>query len=300
MSFKILQHKLPDGRTLSYVDTDPQQQKTAGALVFFHGFPGSCTQGIELMEKSGGQKLRLISVDRPGLGGSSPHPRPTLLTLARDLEHLLNKLNVKKVYLLGISGGAPYATAATYFFQNLNSSKIKVQKLGLICPLASLAEEKNIEAMGRSKALLKLYKKTPWLAKPVLNLWRTLVTNNPEKRMRYLISTYPPRDQQVLNNIEAIDELISYFVSAMKQGVSGLIADLDNYTKPWPFPVESIEARTHIWHGTSDTVVPLQVGRWYAEKLPAAVWRELPDEGHFSLPILYMRAILEEFCLEEK
>ena len=60
-----------DGRTLTYSEVgDPQ-----GPLVIHnHGGPSSRLEAYLLAESASRSGLRLICVDRPGIGQSSPHP----------------------------------------------------------------------------------------------------------------------------------------------------------------------------------------------------------------------------------
>jgi pimeloyl-ACP methyl ester carboxylesterase len=292
MSLEILEHSLPDGRRLSFVDTGPRKPL---AIVFFHGFPGSCTQGIDLMKAAlPAESMRLISIDRPGLGGSSLDPQASLLSVAQDLQDLLTSRGVSQTYLLGISGGAPYATAMAALLSEQKNMPLQLKGLGLVCPLPSLAVPENLQAMGRTQGLLKLYRSAPWLGFGVLSLWRKIMSENSLGRMRGLIRTYPSVDRKVLAAEEAQKELVSYFQSAMVQGVRGLMKDLDNYLEPWPFETAQIKAPIKIWHGTVDTVVPYKAGEWYQRLFPQAIWTRMDNEGHFSLPILYMRRILTE------
>ncbi len=56
-------------------------------------------------------RARIISVDRPGYGLSSPQPNRTILDHAKDVDYLANHLGLDSYAVLGISGGGPYALA---------------------------------------------------------------------------------------------------------------------------------------------------------------------------------------------
>lgn len=57
------------------------------------------------------RNVRLISVDRPGLGGSTPHPSKTLGSVAEDLGELVRDVADRPVPVIGNSQGAPFALA---------------------------------------------------------------------------------------------------------------------------------------------------------------------------------------------
>ncbi len=52
---------------------------------------------------------------------------------------------------------------------------------------------------------------------------------------------------------------------------------------PWGFPLEEIRTEVHLWYWEGDTIVPPQMGRYLASRLPRAVPHFLPGGGHFSI-----------------
>lgn len=119
---------LNDGRVLSYAEFgDP----SGHPVIAFHGFPG-CRLELwphhPLLYHLG---VRLITPDRPGAGNSTPQPERRLLDYPTDIIQLADHLQLGKVGLLGISGGAPYAVACAYA---LPAERISM--VGLMAPAA--------------------------------------------------------------------------------------------------------------------------------------------------------------------
>ena len=56
--------------------------------------------------------IRVIGVDRPGIGSSTPHLYANVLDWAGDLELLMDTLGIETACIAGLSGGGPYALAA--------------------------------------------------------------------------------------------------------------------------------------------------------------------------------------------
>lgn len=82
---------LPDGRNLGYA----QYGSLNGRPIFFmHGFPGSRLEGAGFHALGLELGARVIAVDRPGIGWSSPYPNRTLLDFPKDLEHLADHLGL--------------------------------------------------------------------------------------------------------------------------------------------------------------------------------------------------------------
>src|SRR5689334_16377134 len=100
---------LPNGHRLGYAEYgDP-----TGTPVFaFHGTPAS-RLGFDWADGAAKRAaVRLIAVDRPGIGISSAQKRWTLLSHAADTELLADALNISRFGVLGWSGGGPYVLAS--------------------------------------------------------------------------------------------------------------------------------------------------------------------------------------------
>ena len=82
---------LPDGRKLGYA----QYGLLTGRPIFYlHGLPGSRLEGAGFDELALKLGARVIAVDRPGIGWSSPYPNRTLLDHPKDLEQLAKHLDL--------------------------------------------------------------------------------------------------------------------------------------------------------------------------------------------------------------
>ena len=97
-----VQVRLPDGRMMAIAEYgDP-----AGLpVLYFHGFP-ACRLEAGLI---GDLPVRLLALDRPGYGGSTPKPGRTLLDWPQDVAHVADQLGLDTLHLVGLSGGGPYA-----------------------------------------------------------------------------------------------------------------------------------------------------------------------------------------------
>lgn len=78
-------------------------------IIYCHGVPSCRLEAASLHDPSVKSKVRIIAIDRSGIGLSSPLSKRTILDFADDVRVLLGHLRIKRVYALGYSGGAPYA-----------------------------------------------------------------------------------------------------------------------------------------------------------------------------------------------
>jgi pimeloyl-ACP methyl ester carboxylesterase len=282
MNYKKL--KLSDGRMLAYYDNESMQGVSA---LFFHGFPASGYQGMSLEHSKYATRLRIISPDRPGLGGSDPNPNASVESFAKDLEELLNHLNIEKIQLIGVSGGSPYLTAAAAHLGD------RAEKAILICPLGPLCLKEVRSHMPKElKALLKVHRIVPWFAPLYFNKGIRVFEKDPYGQFEKIKLSFPPVDQQALKSEEFNEILVQSSLRAYQQGSVGVIADINNYLKPWKFDVKKINVPFSIWHGDLDERVPLAVGQWYQRNLNKVQFQVVPGEGHFSLPWKYVDQVL--------
>ena len=100
---------LADGRVLEYWEGgDP-----AGPGMIFHpGTPATRVFGRWGHDAAVAAGVRLVSVNRPGYGGSTMITgEPSLLAVGRDTASLAAHLDLDQYAVFGSSGGAPFAVA---------------------------------------------------------------------------------------------------------------------------------------------------------------------------------------------
>ena len=104
--------KLKDGRLLGYAEYGAPEGKP---VFYFHGFPGSRLDWL-LCDASAAAELniRIIAIDRPGMGLSDFKRGREILDWPDDVVELADVLQVDRFAVLGISGGGPYACACAF------------------------------------------------------------------------------------------------------------------------------------------------------------------------------------------
>jgi len=66
------------------------------------------------------------------------------------------------------------------------------------------------------------------------------------------------------------------------------------YCADWGFDLSKITVPVHFWHGDADANIPLQLAQKTATAVPGAKFTIMPDDGHFSLPLLRTEQILRD------
>ena len=100
------QMQLPDGRRLGYDERGPSNGKP---LFYFHGSPSSRVESTLYVSEDLLQSLnvRLIAVDRPGMGLSDFQPNRRILDCSQDVVALADHLNIERFAILAYSLGGP-------------------------------------------------------------------------------------------------------------------------------------------------------------------------------------------------
>ena len=268
--------KLKDGRALGFQAFGPRDGVPA---FYFHGFPGSRLEA-RLAPTPG---LRLIAVDRPGYGLSTRFPGRQLADWPADIGALADHLGIKRFAVLGISGGAPYALACARYLPE------RISSVAIVCgvgppdsPGMNGGTMRMLTRFGRHRIG---YMPLVYLAR----LW--LCGGDAEKRFlefrrRVLERLAADSSQERAAASDAVlRNLFTSFAEGLRRSVSGMVSDARIYASPWPFALKDINANIHLWHGTEDRMVPVEVGRAVASAIPGISAHFEEGEGHFSVII---------------
>ena len=136
--------RLRDGRRLGYAEWgDPGGRP----LLYFHGWPGSRLEGRLGDEAARARGVRLIALDRPGMGLSDYQPRRTLVDWPDDVIQVAAALGLDRFAVLGISGGGPFAAACAWKLSE------QLTGAGIVSCLAPVDVPGVIAGMGRRNQL---------------------------------------------------------------------------------------------------------------------------------------------------
>jgi pimeloyl-ACP methyl ester carboxylesterase len=261
------------GRQISYAEFgDP-----AGVpMVLLHGSPGSRLMFRPADAPARALGLRLICPDRPGCGGSSPHPGRTLASGAADTAEMLDRIGVDRVILFGVSGGAPYAVAAAAAWGP------RVRLLALVSPMGPIADLSGEIALhtGHRLFFLKLGQSAN-LARLSALCAAALFRASPTLFHRLFANSLGNPDRAILVRPEIAAHVIADVRECLRQGPAGALQDLALFGRPWGVPLDAVSAPTLVWQGTADVVVPVALGLALAQRLRRARLTTIAGAGHF-------------------
>src|ERR1700737_2398625 len=103
--------ELSDGRRLHLYDTDRDAPEGPLAVFWRPGTPNIGAPPEPLFPAAAQRAMRWVSYDRPGYGGSSPHPGRDVASAALDVAAIADALGISQFAVVGHSGGSPPALA---------------------------------------------------------------------------------------------------------------------------------------------------------------------------------------------
>ncbi|ETR71236.1 MAG: alpha/beta hydrolase fold protein [Candidatus Magnetoglobus multicellularis str. Araruama] len=266
---------LRDGRRLGFSDLgDPN----GFPIFYFHGFPSSRLEALAGDKISEELNVRLIAIDRPGIGLSDLKPQRTLLDWPDDVLELADSLQIDRFSALGISGGGPFLMACAYKISH------RLFKCGSVCGLGPVHTPWDIDGMSIVNRLgLTISKNVPWAASLFVGSMTPLMQFFPEMMLSLMAGDAPTCDRNALKESEFMSVMVEAAREAFRSGSVGLSQDLIIYGSHWDFDVAKIQIPVQIWHGEVDTVVPVIFAKYFETFIPDCTAVYYPDEGHISI-----------------
>ncbi|MAS53695.1 MAG: alpha/beta hydrolase [Pimelobacter sp.] len=265
-----------EGRRLSFAEYGSPR---GDALLWMHGTPGARRQiPFEARQHAERQGLRIIGVDRPGIGSSTPHLYPDVLDWTADLELLLDALAVEDVRMIGLSGGGPYALAAGAGLPD------RVRAVGI---LGGVAPTRGPDAApgGIIQLAVRLAPAIEAVRVPLgvgltgaIRLVRPLAGPG----LDLYAAVQPAGDKNLLGRPEFKAMFLDDLLNGSRFQTSAPLNDLVLFTREWGFSPADVAAPVVWWHGDADHIVPLGHGEHMVERLPDAELRVIDGESHLG------------------
>ena len=264
---------LRDRRELAFVDVGDPRGKP---LFWFHGLPGGRWQvPPDATVAAHEHGMRIICVSRPGLGGSSPHHRASLLSFADDIAELADALAIERYAVAALSAGAPYALACAY------RAPLRVVAAALLGGVIPRADD-QASTSHRLAALIARGLRPNRHVAAGIDLGSPLYSRLAGPLFALYCRVGPREDRPVLNQPD-MNRMFGYdFARAIGAGVSGFLHDAAILATPCGFPLGEIVTPIRLWHGDADPLVPLGDAERLAGTLAAGELRVLPGLGHYA------------------
>jgi pimeloyl-ACP methyl ester carboxylesterase len=268
-----------DGRKIRFLEAS---QPDGVPVLALRGTPQSRLLYDRWVEDAQSRGIRLISYERPGYGGSTPHPGRTVSCAANDVAAIAQELGLNRLLVWGVSGGGPHALACAALLP------------GLVVAAAVLASPTPYPAagldyfagMGESNvALVHAALKSREACEQLVEAEAAeLLGADPATLVQAFHSLLCTADAAVLTQ-----DFANFVLRSVREGIGerrdGYIDDEIAFTTPWGFELSQIQIPVLLMHGEQDRMVPFSHGKWLAGKIPNVEARLLPDDGHLTLSV---------------
>jgi len=254
---------------------DPQGR----AVFWLHGTPGARRQiPAEARIYAEQHHIRLIGVDRPGIGSSTPHQYDAVLDFAHDLRVIADVLGIERFAVVGLSGGGPYTLACA---AAMPERVVTVAVLGGVAPtrgpdaisggamtlgnlVAPILEVAGLPVRLAAATLIKLIRP---VASPALEVYAAIS---------------PEGDRRLLGRPEFKAMFLDDLLNGSRKQLAAPFADVVVFARPWGFRLDEIKVPVHWWHGDRDHIIPFAHGEHVVAALPDATLYVVPGESHLA------------------
>jgi pimeloyl-ACP methyl ester carboxylesterase len=285
----------PDGRRVAVHDLTPDAPAGAPVVLLCHAAPGSGVFDPD-PEATAASGIRLVSLDRPGYGGSDPVGDGAFATVdgaAEDAAALLESALEPgaKAAVAGWSAGGRVALALAARRPDLVS---RVAVIGTPAPdedVSWIPEENRagIEALRGAPAAV-VHEALGAAFGPVL------AALNGDAR--FGLVGIDDVDGPVLAKPGVADRLRAMLDEALAQDGAGIVADIAGYTlQPWGFDPADVKASVLLGYGSADTIGRAH-GLWWQRALPDARLDVVTGAGHLVVVPLW-ESLLAFLCRDD-
>ena len=258
--------ELSDGRRLHVYDTRAGDADSSLAIFWHHGTPNLGEPPEPLLPTAVQRDMRWVSYDRPGYGGSTPHPGRDVASAAADVATIADALGIGQFAVMGHSGGGPHALAC--------GALLPERVVGAVC-VSGLApyDAEGLDWFAGMGASGAAELRAAARGRAALQNYLASTEFDPE--------LFTPADHAELAGAWRWLGVIAGRATA--GGLGGMVDDDLAYVAPWGFDPGQIRAPVLILQGGQDRIAPSAHGKWLAHRIRSAELWLRPDDGHISV-----------------
>ena len=265
-----------DDRQIGFAEFgDPQGR----AVFWLHGTPGARRQiprEARIYAQDNG--IRLIGIDRPGIGSSTPYQYENVRAFAGDLETIADVLGVGNMTVIGLSGGGPYTLACA---AAMPDRIVAIAVLGGVAPtVGPEAISGGLMSLGSTIAPVLERAGLPFrlAASGFIHLIRPVA----EPALYAYARVSPEADRQLLVRPEFKAMFLDDLLNGSRKQLAAPFADIIVFARDWGFRLDEVKVPVRWWHGDKDHIVPFAHGQHVVARLPDAELYTLPGESHLG------------------
>lgn len=267
---------LRDGRHLGFAEFGSARGRP---VLWLHGTPGGRRQIPEPARMAAVEMgIRLIGVDRPGMGLSTPHQFSQLVDFSGDIQALLERIGVEELGVVGLSGGGPYTLALAH---DMPERVRAVVVLGGVAPSVGpeAADGGIVSLAARFQPALTV------LRDPVeLGLSTVIRAVRPlgHQALHLYARVSPIGDRRLLLRPEFEAMFLDDLMGGRHWRLRAPFFDAVLFGREWGFNVRDVTIPVEWWHGDADHIIPFRHGEHMVSLLPNAQMHVQHGESHLG------------------
>ncbi len=264
---------LPGGRVIEYWEGgDPD-----GRGVILHpGTPATRVLGRWGHEAAVAAGVRLVSMSRPGYGGSTTTEIPSLLAVGKDTAALAAHLGLVGYAVFGTSGGGPFAQATVV------ADPSSVRALGVVGGVGPWRLLDGPSANPEDRECLALMD-----AGDLAGAWAGLHRRCEEELGGLTLDEaveviFAGEESSLIHD----DRYRAIWVDNMRvvlDNLDGYVLDNLAWGGTWDVDPRDVVAPSLLWYGELDEGCPPAHGQWYADRIAGSQLIILPGRGHLDV-----------------
>jgi pimeloyl-ACP methyl ester carboxylesterase len=273
--------RLADSRAVGFADYG---SRPGTAVLWCHGGPGSRAEPAHLAPQARNAGLRIVGIDRPGYGMSTPQPGRTIAAWVPDALAVADHLGISRFVTVGTSTGGAFALAV--------AALAPERVLGTVacCSMTDARWPEGRATMSRP------HTHAVWDAPDRAAALAAAIDAHGEdgSKMRGagMAAGLAPSDLELFRDPGWMREATAAFQAMFAQGLEGFTDDRLADGPGWvSFDVKAIRCPVTVLHGRSDRIVNVIHAHHTAGLIRSAELLVFDDLGHFSIATKIVPAI---------
>lgn len=284
---------LANGRVVEYWDGGAPDQP---AILVHPGTPSSRRFGLHLHAEAASAGVRLVSLSRPGYGGST-NTTPGLASVAGDTWGVADLLHLEAVSVLGISGGGPYALAVAALAPD------RVRAVGIAAGVGPRSEIEPCTDEGEAEKRHLAAARAGDLTGAIAGLLADaegalgpLLALDDAAMVEAFFSNVPAGASRRVGD-PGFRTLWAGDLREALRSYDGFVRDNLTWGNPWDVDPASVRSPCFLWYGETDVMVPASHGHRLADQIPGSELTVFPGEGHGAVTFDHVPDMLHALSL---
>ncbi len=265
-----------EGRRIGFAEFG---SATGRAVFWLHGTPGARRQiPTEARAFAAENDIRILGLDRPGVGSSTPYRYDCVADFSTDLSTLADALGIDQFAVIGLSGGGPYALAVAHAFPE------RVVVAGILGGVAPTVGPEAIGggAMEIGVAAAPLVRVAGGPIGKVVSSVLSVARPIAEPAISLYGRLSPQGDRELLSRPEFRAMFLDDLLHGGSRRMDAPFADILVFTRDWGFRVGDVKVPVRWWHGDCDHIIPYAHGEHMVSLLPDAKMFTMHGESHLG------------------